>query len=41
MGPDVLEACVRDTLNTSSVRVMAVLDPVRVVLVDYPEDKVT
>ena len=40
MGPEVLEACVRDVLNTTSVRVMGVLDPLRVVLVDYPEDKV-
>lgn len=40
MSPDPLEACVRDVLNTTAVRVMGLLDPVRVVITDYPEDKV-
>ncbi len=40
MGPEVLEACVRDVLNTTSVRVMAVLDPLKVIIDNYPEDKV-
>ncbi len=32
-----LEDCVRDDLNRRSPRVMAVMDPVRVVLTNYPE----
>lgn len=32
-----LEDCVREFLNRSSPRVMAVLDPLKVVLVNYPE----
>ncbi|MDZ7779512.1 MAG: glutamine--tRNA ligase/YqeY domain fusion protein [Gemmatimonadota bacterium] len=31
---------VRETLNTVAPRVMAVLDPVRVVITDFPEDRV-
>ncbi len=36
----VLEDCVRDDLNKRSPRVMAVLKPLKVVLVNYPEDQV-
>jgi glutaminyl-tRNA synthetase len=34
-----LEFCVREDLNKKAPRVMAVLDPVRVVITNYPEDK--
>ncbi|MCK6478535.1 MAG: glutamine--tRNA ligase, partial [Phycisphaerales bacterium] len=34
-----LESCVRDDLNRRAPRAMAVLDPVRVVLVNYPVDR--
>ncbi|MBQ3972214.1 MAG: glutamine--tRNA ligase, partial [Selenomonadaceae bacterium] len=34
-----LEHCVRDDLNENASRVMAVLHPLKVVLVNYPEDK--
>lgn len=36
----VLEDCVREDLNKRAQRVMAVMDPLKVVLVNYPEDKV-
>ena len=32
-----LESCVRDELNKSSLRAMAVLDPVKVVITNYPK----
>jgi glutaminyl-tRNA synthetase len=35
-----LEYCVREDLNKRSPRVMAVLDPLKVVLTNYPEDRV-
>ena len=35
-----LEFCIRDELNTTAKRRVAVLDPVKVVLTNYPEDKV-
>ena len=35
-----LEFCVREHLNAVTPRCMAVLDPIRVVIEDYPEDKV-
>ncbi|MCA9515385.1 MAG: glutamine--tRNA ligase/YqeY domain fusion protein [Myxococcales bacterium] len=35
-----LEFCVRDDLNQRAPRVMAVLDPLKVVLTDWPADKV-
>jgi len=35
-----LEFCVREDLNKSAPRVMAVLDPLKVVLLNYPEDEV-
>ncbi|RSK41549.1 glutamine--tRNA ligase/YqeY domain fusion protein [Mangrovimonas spongiae] len=34
-----LEFCVRDHLNKTAPRVMAVLDPIKVVITNYPEDK--
>jgi glutaminyl-tRNA synthetase len=36
----VLEDCIRDDLNKRAPRVMAVLDPVKVVLTNYPEGQV-
>ncbi|MFN3193377.1 MAG: glutamine--tRNA ligase/YqeY domain fusion protein [Aureliella sp.] len=36
----VLEGCIREHLNSVANRVMAVLDPVKVVLTNYPEDQV-
>ena len=36
----VLEDCVREDLNKRSQRVMAVMEPLKVVLVNYPEDQV-
>ncbi|MEO1516404.1 MAG: glutamine--tRNA ligase/YqeY domain fusion protein [Bacteroidota bacterium] len=35
-----LESCVRDELNKTTARVMAVLNPLKVVLTNYDEDKV-
>ncbi|WP_105254058.1 glutamine--tRNA ligase [Pseudoalteromonas sp. T1lg75] len=35
-----LEACIRDDLNENAARAMAVLDPVRIVIENYPEDQV-
>ncbi len=35
-----LEYCIRDELNTTAKRRIAVLDPVKVVLTNYPEDQV-
>ena len=34
-----LEHCLREDLNSKAPRVMAVLDPVKVVILNYPEDK--
>jgi glutaminyl-tRNA synthetase len=34
-----LESCVRDELNKTSLRAMAVLDPVKVVITNYPDGK--
>ncbi len=36
----ILEACIRDDLDASAPRAMAVLHPLKVVLENYPEDKV-
>jgi len=36
---NVLEDSIRDALNRSAPRLMAVLDPVRVILTNYPEDQ--
>ena len=35
-----LESCIREDLNKNAKRVMAVLDPVKLVITNYPEDKV-
>ena len=35
-----LETCVRDHLNRTAKRMMAVLDPLKVVIENYPEDRV-
>ena len=35
-----LENCVRDALNQSAARVMAVLNPLKLIISNYPEDKV-
>ena len=35
-----LEFCIREDLNYTAPRVMAVLDPVKVVITNYPDDKV-
>ncbi|GAA4879290.1 glutamine--tRNA ligase [Ferrimonas pelagia] len=35
-----LEACIRDDLNQNAPRAMAVLDPIKVVLENYPADQV-
>jgi glutaminyl-tRNA synthetase len=37
---DLLEHCVRDDLNKRASRVMAVLRPIKVVIENYPEDRV-
>ena len=37
--PALLEYSIRDDLNTQAPRVMAVLNPLKVVLTNYPEDK--
>lgn len=34
-----LESCVRDNLNKNSARVMSVVDPIKLVIDNYPEDK--
>ncbi|XP_014664996.1 PREDICTED: probable glutamine--tRNA ligase [Priapulus caudatus] len=38
VDPQMLEACVRDELNVTAPRVMAVLNPLKVTLVDLPFD---
>lgn len=35
-----LEFCIREDLNKTAPRVMAVLNPVKLVIINYPEDKV-
>ncbi|WP_026375065.1 glutamine--tRNA ligase [Aestuariibacter salexigens] len=35
-----LEACIRDDLNANAPRAMAVLDPIKVVIENFPEDQV-
>jgi glutaminyl-tRNA synthetase len=34
-----LEFCIREDLNKTAARVMAILDPLKVVITNYPEDK--
>jgi glutaminyl-tRNA synthetase len=36
----VLEYCIREDLNVNAFRVMAVLEPLRVVITNYPDDKI-
>ena len=36
---DTLESCVRDNLNQTAPRRMAVLDPIKVIIENYPEEK--
>jgi len=36
----VLENCIREDLNTTAARAMAVLDPLKVVIENYPDDQV-
>jgi glutaminyl-tRNA synthetase len=36
---EILESCIRENLNENSPRAMAVLDPLKVVISNYPEDK--
>lgn len=38
--PGMLEACVREVLNNTAKRVMAVLDPIKVTIANFPEAKV-
>ncbi len=35
-----LESCVRDNLNSTAPRAMAVIDPIKLIIDNYPEDKV-
>lgn len=35
-----LESCVRDNLNKNAKRAMAVIDPIKLIIDNYPEDKV-
>ena len=37
---EMLESCIREELNTDADRRIAILDPVKVVITNYPEDKV-
>ncbi len=36
----ILEACVRDTLNATAKRALCVLEPLKIVIENYPDDKV-
>lgn len=40
MEPHLLEACVRDVLNDTAPRAMAVLEPLQVVITNFPAPKV-
>lgn len=39
MEPHLLEACVRDVLNDTAPRAMAVLEPLRVIITNFPAVK--
>ena len=41
MEPHLLEACVRDVLNDTAPRAMAVLEPLQVVITNFPAAKVS
>lgn len=36
---NLLEACVREELNKTALRAMVVMDPVKIIITNYPEDK--
>ncbi|PCJ31054.1 MAG: glutamine--tRNA ligase [Gammaproteobacteria bacterium] len=36
---EILDACIRENLNENATRAMVVLDPVKVIITNYPEDK--
>ncbi len=38
LSPSMLESCVRDVLNLTAPRVMAVLEPLKVTIKNYPFD---
>ncbi|XP_065673354.1 glutamine--tRNA ligase isoform X2 [Hydra vulgaris] len=40
LDPSMLDSCVRDVLNVYAKRVMAVLDPLKVVILNEPEERV-
>lgn len=40
MEPHLLEACVRDVLNDTAPRAMAVLEPLQVIITNFPATKV-
>lgn len=40
MEPHLLEACVRDVLNDTAPRAMAVLEPLKIVITNFPAAKV-
>ncbi|MGM9681758.1 MAG: glutamine--tRNA ligase/YqeY domain fusion protein [Eubacteriales bacterium] len=40
VGIELLEACIRDELNTTAPRRVCVLEPIKLVIDNYPEDKV-
>lgn len=40
MEPHLLEACVRDVLNDTAPRAMAVLEPLQVLITNFPAPKV-
>lgn len=40
MEPHLLEACVRDVLNDTAPRAMAVLEPLQVIITNFPSTKV-
>lgn len=37
--PHILEACIREELNKSAMRVVAVIDPIKINITNYPADK--
>jgi glutaminyl-tRNA synthetase len=41
VGPEYLDACIRDYLNTSAPRTMVVLEPLKVVITNLPNEKNT
>ena len=40
LDPSMLESCVRDNLNNNARRVMAILDPIKVTISNFPNSKV-